>query len=280
MGCCMSGGKRNSNDTGGTTITNTDPSADGTIPYWSSPGMASPGTKGNNDTGGPYAGMSKSAMDNFVPVNTGGKCDGELGALSAAHESGNDPGIVNADAAGGTDYGTYQLNTNGAVQNFMKYLSVNDPTTYNNLLSSGSIGSSGFGAAWKNEAATNSNFADLQGCFMKQCYYDTVVKNMKSRYGVDIDSYPMAVKQGIFGTAVQFGQNSNIFDKTFSNLPDNATPEDVINKLTDTKLSKTPSGGLAYFTKVSSSAQINIAKRFQSERNYMLKSVSSSPVES
>lgn len=271
----MSGGKRNKNNTGGTNVANSDPSNDGTIPYWSSPGMASPGTKGNNDTGGPYAGMSKNDLDNFVPVNTGGKCDGELGALSAAHESGNNPGIVNEDAAGGTDYGTYQLNTNGAVQNFMKYLSVNDPDTYNRLSSSGSTGSSTFNNAWKNEAATNSNFADLQGCFMKQVYYDNVVKNMKARYGVDIDSYPMAVKQGIFGTAVQFGQHSNIFDKTFSNLPNNASPEDVINKLTDTKLERNPDGRLSYFTKVSDSGQASIAKRFQSERNYMLKAVSS-----
>lgn len=270
MGCCM-GGKRNSNNTGGTTVPNTDPSDDGTIPYWSSPGMATPGTKGVNGSGGPYAGQSSSDVGSYVPINTGGKCDGELGAMSAAHESGNNPGIVNADAAVGTDYGTYQLNSQrGAVSNFMKYLSVNDPDTYSRLSNSGSIDSSGFISAWKNEASTNPNFADLQGCFMKQTYYDKVVKNMKSRYGVDIDSYPLPVKQGIWSTAIQMGAGSSVFDTTFSNLPENASSQDVVNRLTDAKLTTDSNGRLSYFTKVSDSTQQSIITRFQKERNTML----------
>lgn len=272
MGCCMSNNKRNANDTGGTSVSNTDPSDDGTVPYWSSPGLASPSNTASNKTGGPYAGTSS---DKFIPKNTGGKCDSSLGAMSASHESNGDPGIVAKDNIG-YSYGMYQFNsTRGSVSKFMDYLSVNSPDTYSRLSSAGSIDSSSFMNAWKNEAQTNSDFKDLQGCYIKQLYFDKTVSNMKARYGVDITQYPLPVQQGIWSTAVQFGSNSSIFDKTFSNLPDNASSEDVVNRLTDAKLQTNSDGSLTYFQKSSSAIQRAVAKRFVTERSQMLSGLKS-----
>lgn len=274
MGCCMGSSKRNANDTGGSTVSNTDPSDDGTIPYWSSPGGSDPSNNASNKTGGPYAGTSSSVKNNYVPVNTDGICDaGQIGAVSQQYESNGNAGSIGYDSAGGSSYGLYQLSSNrGSVDSYMSYLKVNDPDAYSRLSSSGSVGSSAFNSAWKNEAATNSKFAGEQECFIKQYYYDATANYIKSRYGVDLSSQPLAVQQAVWSTSVQMGQHSSVFDKVFSNLPDNASSDDIINRIYDERGRTTSSGSLAYFSSSSASVQKSVANRFANERAQLLSS--------
>lgn len=272
MGCCMGSTKRNSNNTGGSTDPNDDPSDDGTIPYWSSPGGAATSNNASNKTGGPYAGSSKSAQSNFKPINTDGICNaGSIGAVSQQYESNGNAGSIGYDSTGGQSYGLYQLSSSrGSMTTFMQYLQVNDADAYSRLSSSGSVGSSAFNTAWKNEAATNSKFAGEQECYVKQMYYDNSANYIKSRYGVDINKQPLAVQQAVWSTSVQMGQHSSVFDKTFSTLPSDASSSDIINRMYDERGRTTSSGSLVYFSSSSASVQASVANRFSKERNELL----------
>lgn len=271
------GKSKNSNSTGTDDADSAvyDGSQDGTIPYWSSPGGAAPGSSASNTTGGPYAGQSSSAKSSYTPVNTDGLCDGRIGAVSAQYEaSSKGAAAIGYDSTGGTSYGLYQLSsTRGSVDNFMKYLSVNDPSAYTNLntaAANGGYGGSAFKSAWQNEAANNSKFGGEQTCYIKQAYYDVAASNIKSKYGIDVNSQPLAVQQAVWSTAVQMGPNSNVFTNAYSGLSSSSSAADQINAIYDERGKTTSSGSLSYFSSSSSSVQVSVSNRFKKERTQLL----------
>jgi hypothetical protein len=96
------------------------------------------------------------------------------------------------------------------MNNFLNQLQKTDPAAYANLMNAGgaqaaAAGDPTFVAAWKNEAATNPQFAADQDGFIQATHYDPAVAKVLSATGVDINAQPLGVQQAFYSWAVHAG---------------------------------------------------------------------------
>lgn len=261
------------------TVLGQDGSRGGTVPYYSSPGGASPTAM---NTGGPYvaSGSQNATGTNYTPAVNPSVVQGR-GALSSKYESNGNPASVTTDSNGHKSYGEYQINTGtGTMNNFMEYEKVNNPSAYNNLVAAGGGSATGqdsaaFGSAWQAEAANDPNFANDQTGFIQSTHYDVAAANIQNATGINVNNRSMAVQQAVWSTAVQNGPNSSIFTNAFAGKDtSNMSDADIINSIYDERGKTNSSGNLAYFSSSSKSVQNSVANRFTTERQQALAELS------
>lgn len=197
-----------------------------------------------------------------------------LGSIVGKYESGGDPGRVSTGTGdlGGVSYGIYQFSSKtGGATNFMNYLKSNNKGYYDELSKSGSPGSSGYTAKWKEIAARDpEGFEQLQHQAIKQLYYDPAVADIKKKNGIDVNSRSIALQETIMSTAVQHGTDmvSTIVARALNSNPsgkqDDAT---LISSIYD---ERGANNGAKYFKSSSKQVQESVANRFRNEKQDVL----------
>lgn len=140
----------------------------------------------------------------------------------------------------------------------MKFLKNANPRMYNGL-GRYSIGSSGFDQAWKQLAAADPEFGELQHRFIKQSHYDPVVQNLRG-YGVDINQRSSALQNVIWSIGVQHGSGgaSNLWRN--AGIKSNMSDREIITRLYNERMKVDK-----YFSRSSASIKASVKRRFQNE---------------
>lgn len=132
--------------------------------------------------------------------------DWYLGATSKREESGRSgAGTVSSGVgdAGGVSYGTYQFaSANGSVDRFLQ------ATGYDKQFAGLKPGSKEFSDRWKEVAANDPAFGQVQHDYVKSQYYDKAMSALQ-REGIDLSGHGRAVQDAVWSTAVQFGAGGN-----------------------------------------------------------------------
>jgi hypothetical protein len=164
----------------------------------------------------------------------------KLGPLAAA-------GMVSTgqnDPSGGVSYGAFQFSSEkGTPERFLQGQGSQwrgqfeglDPKT-----------PGAFGSVWRAIAATEPDeFYRAQRDFIRQSYYDPVVKSALDKTGVNIDSLSPAVRSAVWSTAVQHGQNTGLINNAINSLSGHVEPNDpsyernLIDKIYDLRADQT-----------------------------------------
>ncbi len=143
-----------------------------------------------------------------------------VGALARAFESGSEGSqAIGWDKVGGTSYGLFQLSSRqGSMDNFLAFLDGVAPEWATRLRNSGPADTGGRNGAmpreWRAIAAENPGlFTALQQRFINDTHYQPALQAIQERTGLDISSFPKALQEVLFSTAVQHGPTgaANIF---------------------------------------------------------------------
>lgn len=254
-----------------------DGSEGGTIPYYAAPGGGGGVATTSNSSGGPYVATVSihGTSGDYNPTAPNTSVSNELGALSEKYESNGNPASICYDKVGGYSYGLYQISSNvGAMENFLEYEMINDPSAYNVLEMAGGnegalTGSENFKTAWIN-LASNSQFVLDQKEFIQSVNYDPAVTNIKNKFGIDVNTRSLALQDVVWSTAVQNGPTS-IFNAALAgkNIT-TMTDADIINAIYDERGRHTTSGSLVYFSKSTPAVQNSVVNRLASERSQAL----------
>ena len=137
-------------------------------------------------------------------------------SLVRKYEAGGDPGCVSTGSGdlGGVSYGIYQFSsTKGSAYEFAEWASHNENQTYAMYgaeLAQYSAYSQEFQDVWKRIGDEDPDgFAELQGLFAKERYYDPAAKLLKSA-GYDIETKSNAMKSVLFSRAIQYGAGNMV----------------------------------------------------------------------
>ena len=137
--------------------------------------------------------------------------DGELGSLSAKHESNGNPGIIvnNKGDPGGKSYGAFQFATKrGSLDSFLFWLFDKDKNLYNRLINAKNKDhgyKANFDTEWRKIAKEDRDyFYSLQQGYIKYAYFDPIVRHFNSK-GFEIEKRSKTLQSVIWSTSVQHG---------------------------------------------------------------------------
>lgn len=190
---------------------------------------------------------------------------GNLGSLSERYESGGDPGAIGWDSTGGSSYGTYQIATKtGTMNSFLSFLNKRYPNYRKALLAT--PGTSSFNTAWK-RLAKDPGFAAAQHNFIKASHYDPAAVKIKKNLGININSYPKAVQDVLWSTAVQHGSTGAY--KVFRNagIKPGMDPATIINRVYS---ERGAGNGTKWFGGSTAKVRRSVVNRFANERKRAL----------
>jgi murein DD-endopeptidase MepM/ murein hydrolase activator NlpD len=194
----------------------------------------------------------------------------ELGALSAKYETGGrGPGTVSTGAGdfGGVSYGSYQMASKmGVPARFVTQSGFPWLQDFANL----TAGTAQFTAVWKRIATQQTDaFQKAQHSYIKKTHYDLLVAKVLTDDNLDVNSRSRALQDVVWSTAVQHGGATPIVHRACAGLSCKQTDPDydkqLICAIYAERGRKKPDGGLAYFSKSSSSVQTGVANRFKNE---------------
>lgn len=185
-----------------------------------------------------------------------------LGSLSAKYESSGNPGTIanNKGDIGGKSYGTYQLTkASGNAQKFANQ--------YGGSLKGLTAGTSAFDNAWKAEAKKNpEKFASAQHDYIQKTHYAPAVNSVKSKTGIDVSKYSVALQNVVWSIGVQHGSAGagSIFKN--AGIKAGMSEKEIINKVYNerSKVDK-------YFASSSASIKKSVKNRFAKEKEQALK---------
>lgn len=149
------------------------------------------------------------------------------GVLARAFESGSEGSqAIGWDRVGGTSYGLFQLSSRqGSMDNFLAFLDGEAPEWATRLRKAGPSDTGGRNGAmpreWRAIAAENPElFTALQQRFISDTHYQPALQAIQERTGLDIASFPKALQEVLFSTAVQHGPTgaANIFAQASEGL--------------------------------------------------------------
>lgn len=127
-----------------------------------------------------------------------------LGKLSEEYEG--KPGVCNKAYENSSNFacGAWQL-TDTTIGEFMKYLQKHKPEYYQRFKGLNYLSyNSSFANAWAKLYKDDPNgFYQAQHGFIQESHYDPVVKALKSKYGYDVKTKPVAIQEMIWSSAVQ-----------------------------------------------------------------------------
>lgn len=137
-------------------------------------------------------------------------------SLVRKYEAGGDPGCVSSGRGdlGGVSYGIYQLSSaEGSAYEFADWASRNENLTYalyGAELAQYDASSQEFQDIWKHIGDKDPDgFAELQGLFAKERYYDPAVKLLKGA-DYDVETKSNAMKSVLFSRAIQYGASNMV----------------------------------------------------------------------
>lgn len=194
----------------------------------------------------------------------------ELGKLSAKYETGGrGPGVVSSGVGdpGGVSYGSYQMASKmGVPQRFVSQPDFPWAQEFRNL----TAGSAEFSAVWKRIAAAEPDaFQEAQHAYIKKTHYDVLVSKILAEDTLDINTRGFALQNVVWSTAVQHGPGTPIVHRACTSVscpPDDPKYDEyLIRAIYAERGKKNTAGGLAYFSKSSSSVQTGVSNRFKSE---------------
>ncbi|HKG99086.1 MAG TPA: LysM domain-containing protein [Pyrinomonadaceae bacterium] len=193
-----------------------------------------------------------------------------LGALSAKYETGGrGPGTVSTGAGdfGGVSYGSYQMASKmGVPARFVTQAGFPWLQDFANL----AAGTAQFTAVWKRIATQQTDaFQKAQHSYIKKTHYDLLVAKVLTDDNLDVNSRSRALQDVVWSTAVQHGGATPIVHRACATLSCKQTDPDydkqLICAIYAERGRKKPDGGLAYFSRSSSSVQTGVANRFKNE---------------
>ena len=193
-----------------------------------------------------------------------------LGALSAKYETGGrGPGTVSTGAGdfGGVSYGSYQMASKmGVPARFVTQAGFAWLQDFANL----AAGTAQFTAVWKRIATQQTDaFQKAQHSYIKKTHYDLLVAKVLTDDNLDVNSRSRALQDVVWSTAVQHGGATPIVHRACATLSCKQTDPDydkqLICAIYAERGRKKPDGGLAYFSRSSSSVQTGVANRFKNE---------------
>jgi hypothetical protein len=217
-------------------------------------------------------GTDTSGLLNKFNGGGGSNSGNSLGSLSRKYESGGDPGRIarNAGDIGGASYGTYQLTTSsGSAKAFVQSLKNTAPDAYKKLVAH-PVGSKAFDAAWKQVAATNKNFGDLQHSYAKSIYYDNAAKSILKNTGLDVNKRSKAVQDAIWSTAVQHGSGGVQKVVKGAGITPAMSDTEILKRI---YAERGANNGMKYFKSSSASIRQGVVNRFKNELQDALKMV-------
>lgn len=205
------------------------------------------------------------------------KYDG-IGSMSAWFESRANPGIVSSGAGdyGGASYGAWQLASNSNVGTLQNYLKA---SKYGREFEGLRINSPEFKAKWVEIANRDpAGFLKDQEDFIKRTHYDPVVRNLKTRLGLDVEKRSDALKSTIFSVSVSLGTKmaTNAITNALASRglnPATANDEEIISAIYDYEAANVAST----YRSSSYSIQESRRKRAMSEKGLALSLLSESP---
>jgi len=194
-----------------------------------------------------------------------------LGSVAAKYESNANPGTISNTPGdyGGKSYGTWQFSSKtGSLDSFVNSLSGKDKEFYSKLSEAKAKDGNKFGQnfdiAWTSIALTNKDkFLKLQQDYVKQNYYDTAAKELKTKYGFDISEKSDALKESLWSTVVQHGVGgtSSVFSKINLNNSDGNIINDLYNERQRVNV---------YFRDSSPAVRQSVYNRFTREKQDMM----------
>lgn len=149
------------------------------------------------------------------------------GVLARAFESGSEGSqAVGWDKVGGTSYGLFQLSSRqGSMDSFLAFLDGEAPEWAARLRKAGPSDTGGRNGAmpreWRAIAAENPElFTALQQRFINDTHYQPALQAIQERTGLNVASFPKALQEVLFSTAVQHGPTgaANIFTQAAGGL--------------------------------------------------------------
>lgn len=233
-------------------------------------GAAGAGAPGAGATGvGTQAGTQQPASG--TPTGAAG----QLGDLSAQHESGGSSQTISTgkgDPVGGISYGKYQIATGtGTAKEFVTWLGKHD-SPYAAQLAGMTPGGKDFATAWKGLATTDPDgFAKAQFDFIKQTHFDPAMKETCARVpGLSLEGRSPVLAETLFSTTVQHRMNTDVIVSRALAGKDVASMTDaqIITAVYD---ERGRGDGRVYFRFSPASTQHNIAERFEREKAQALR---------
>ncbi|SET41334.1 Predicted chitinase [Nitrosomonas marina] len=175
----------------------------------------------------------KSIREKFSSITQTDK-DWTLGQTSRMLESGREgAGAISTGDGdfGGPSYGTYQLSSNrGTLQGFL------GSTEYGQQFSDLKPGTDAFNKKWREIAENDPDFGKAQHNFIRETHFDPQMEKLASS-GIDLSERGKAVQDAVFSTAVQFGGNTSVIQKSLEGRNvDKMSDADIITAVQDFKI--------------------------------------------
>jgi hypothetical protein len=214
-------------------------------------------------------GAARSVFNDYSQV-TNNSYSG-LGSAAAKYESNGSPGSISNTPGdyGGKSYGAWQFSSKtGSLDSFINSLNGKENDFYfklsNAKIKDGNRFGENFDAAWTSIALENKNkFLNLQQDCVKQDYYDTAAKALKTKYGFDISEKSNALKESLWSTVVQHGVGGTL--SVFSKLNLKSSDGNVINDLYNERQNVD-----LYFRSSSPEVKQSVYNRFTREKQDMM----------
>lgn len=204
-----------------------------------------------------------------------GTANTDIGALSANFESGvQGPSAIGYDQNGGTSYGTYQIASKpGSMDRFIDFLRDKEPTWAQALENAGPADtgktSGKMPNVWRELAASNGEkFAQRQREFIAATHYEPARSEILGQTGQDINTFPPAVREALWSTAVQHGPNgaARIFGQALGSLDQGASQSTQARRLISTVYNNRKSEFASSTPRVRNS----VRNRMDEEKNMVL----------
>lgn len=195
-----------------------------------------------------------------------------IGTLSGVFESGRNPAAIGYDSKGGYSYGTYQMATKqGKIDECIDLW--NKDEKYKNYAERLKNAGGNQAAARKEprfvnewqDLAKDSNFDKAQEDCILEKNYKPFLRNNAEIKGLDVEQRHPVIKDVIFSTAVQHGENSNVLKNALGQDASQMSDEEIINRTYDERANVKK-----YFLGLDHQTRENVGKRFPKEKRRAL----------
>lgn len=182
-------------------------------------------------------------VPNYLDIIQDDISNSQLGYISAREESNGNPGIVaqNPNDKGGASFGVWQLSSKmGSVDEFLKFIQNKNSTIFSKLTDAKNRDNGKFSDNFINEWKSVADqyydeFYELQRLFIKQDYYDAVIK-MANKNNMNLESFLdyNSTSNMIWSTSVQHGPGGtvNILKKISMDSP----IEEIISRVYEERM--------------------------------------------
>lgn len=152
----------------------------------------------------------------------------KIGSISKKYESGGDVSAIAPDSGGTTSYGTYQMNSAGTMQDFLKSP---EGQVFGKHLSKYEVGSPEFNATYQKIAKSNSGrLAEAQDKYIQRTHFEPITQ-MAEKAGIDVQD--LRVQEALWSQSVQHSPEGNaaILKSAINMVGVDAKPEELVQAM-------------------------------------------------